>query len=307
MKYPLVDSKVMKHLFNNPARRFLRRGPWAGLGLLLATARPGGAQTLPPAWPDQPLAVTGCAPAQAVAGTRVVVRGQGFVGVSSVRFNGLEAEAFDIDSPTQLTALVPALASSGPVSVSTAAGTACTTQPLEVPPEVLVQGAQLVRGTYARLVVGPGGVATLAAPVRVLGTLVVQPGGHLDLGSYVVTGEGFQLADGATLSLSHPAGLAAAGATGGVQTATRSFSSEASYVYRPAQPGSQTGAGLPTRVRGLSVLSPAHSSARLTLTCGVAVGQVLHLGGTLATGGHSLLLLTSPTSGPALLLGLGKL
>lgn len=291
---------VMKQAATTQAAQ-RRRARWLGLGLLLAVAQGAIAQTLPPAWPDQPLAVTSCAPTQALAGTRIVVHGQGFVGVSSVRFNGIEAEEFTIDSPTQLTALVPALASSGFICVSTAAGQACTDQALEIPPEVVVQGAQTLRGAYARLVVGPAGTATLSGPVTVLGTLVVQRGGHLNLGDHVVTGGSFVAAPGATLRLSHPAGLALDGPSGSVQTSARSFSPEAYYIYCSRRAGSQTGTGLPSQVSGLAVASPAG----LTLTADVAISGALSLGGNLTLGPHTLTLLTEPTLGPALLLGPG--
>lgn len=276
-----------------------RRARWLGLGLLVALAQGAAAQTLPPAWPDQPLAVASCTPTQAVAGALVVVHGQGFVGVSSVRFNGVEAAEFLVDSPTQLTALVPAWASSGPVCVSTAAGQACSPQTLEIPPEVVVAGPQTLHGTYARLVVSPAGAATLDGPVAVLGTLVVQRGGHLDVGGYVVTGGSFVLAPGATLRLSHPAGLALDGPSGSVQTTTHAFSYDAYYIYGSRQPGSQTGTGLPSRVCGLAVASPTG----LTLTSDLAISRVVSLKGNLNLGARTLTLLTEPALGPALLLG----
>lgn len=70
-----------------------------------------------PAPPD----LTGFAPKAGLVGTTVVIRGHAFVGVTAVSFNGTPA-IFTVDSPTQITAEVPAGASTGPVAVGTAGG-----------------------------------------------------------------------------------------------------------------------------------------------------------------------------------------
>lgn len=54
--------------------------------------------------------VSGCAPAtgDVAGGTEVVITGTRFIDVTSVTFGGTEATSFEVDSPTQITAISPA-------------------------------------------------------------------------------------------------------------------------------------------------------------------------------------------------------
>ena len=52
----------------------------------------------------------------------MVVTGTGFTGATAVAFNGLAAASFAVNSATQITAVVPAGATSGPITVTTPAG-----------------------------------------------------------------------------------------------------------------------------------------------------------------------------------------
>ncbi len=70
-----------------------------------------------------PPAITGFAPGSGAVGVSVVISGANFSGTSAVRFNGLSAN-FAVNSPSQITATVPAGASSGPISVVTPGGVA---------------------------------------------------------------------------------------------------------------------------------------------------------------------------------------
>jgi hypothetical protein len=63
-------------------------------------------------------------PSNAAVGASVVITGGNFAGVTAVRFNGIDASSFTVDSLTQITATVPSLATSGPISVVTGRGTA---------------------------------------------------------------------------------------------------------------------------------------------------------------------------------------
>jgi hypothetical protein len=85
--------------------------------------------------------VTAAAPAPTIAsfaptsgpvGTEVVIRGSNFVNVTGVKFNGVSASSFTIDSATQIRAVVPTGASVGKISVSTATGMAPSTINFEV-------------------------------------------------------------------------------------------------------------------------------------------------------------------------------
>ena len=67
--------------------------------------------------------VAALAPSSGAPGQTVSLTGTGFVGVAGVSFNGTPAASFAVQSPTRLTAVVPAGATAGAVSVRTAAGT----------------------------------------------------------------------------------------------------------------------------------------------------------------------------------------
>jgi hypothetical protein len=77
------------------------------------------ATATPTASPPTVLSVT---PSSGWPGTVVTVTGSGFAGATSVTFNGTAA-TFTVVSGTQLTATVPAGATSGPIAVSTPTGT----------------------------------------------------------------------------------------------------------------------------------------------------------------------------------------
>lgn len=66
--------------------------------------------------------ITDFSPTNGPPGATVVINGANFVNVTAVQFNGTNA-AFSVTAPTQLHALVPANATTGPITVVTAAGT----------------------------------------------------------------------------------------------------------------------------------------------------------------------------------------
>ncbi|GAA4000247.1 hypothetical protein GCM10022408_09110 [Hymenobacter fastidiosus] len=66
--------------------------------------------------------VTAIAPSSGAPGQTVTITGTNFTGVNGVAFNGIPAPAFTVFSATSLQATVPGGASSGPVTVQTAAG-----------------------------------------------------------------------------------------------------------------------------------------------------------------------------------------
>jgi hypothetical protein len=63
-------------------------------------------------------------PTSGAAGTSVDIMGGNFTGATSVTFNGTADPDFVVNSPTDITAHVPAGATSGPISVTTPGGTA---------------------------------------------------------------------------------------------------------------------------------------------------------------------------------------
>jgi molybdopterin biosynthesis enzyme MoaB len=67
--------------------------------------------------------ISSFSPASGPVGTEVTVAGSNFSGATSVKFNGVSASTFSIDSATQIRANVPSGATTGKVSVTTAGGT----------------------------------------------------------------------------------------------------------------------------------------------------------------------------------------
>ena len=94
---------------------------------------------------------------------------------------------------------------------------------------------------------GPAGGSTVVV------TTAVQVSGTLLTNCQPLTGAGsFTLAAGATLGICDAAGISASGSTGAVQTTgTRSFSTDATYVYNGTA-AQVTGNGLPATVRSLT-------------------------------------------------------
>jgi len=79
----------------------------------------------------KPPVVQSFSPAAGSAGSAVTLFGSGFNGATSVKFNGANA-SFSVGSDTQITTTVPSGATSGPISVSTPAGTAASSSSFRV-------------------------------------------------------------------------------------------------------------------------------------------------------------------------------
>jgi hypothetical protein len=71
--------------------------------------------------PD-PILISGFTPTSGATGTQVVITGSGFTNVNQVAFNGIFTSAYNVDSPTQITATVPQGITSGFITVSNASG-----------------------------------------------------------------------------------------------------------------------------------------------------------------------------------------
>lgn len=67
--------------------------------------------------------VVSFSPTSGAPTSAVVITGMNFAGVTAVRFNGVEAASFTVDSTAQITAVVPAAATTGPISVVNSFGT----------------------------------------------------------------------------------------------------------------------------------------------------------------------------------------
>ncbi|WP_151087675.1 beta strand repeat-containing protein [Hymenobacter baengnokdamensis] len=259
-------------------------------------------------------AITSISPSTGSAGTAVVVNVSGNYNLTSGQvsfaFNGTAASAFTQTGPYQYTVTVPAGASTGPVSFTTPGGTATGptfTVPLvdlTVSTGTTANPTSIPAGTYNTITVNSPGVAQLSGAVVVNTSVTVNAGATLLTNCQGLTGAAsFTVAAGATLGVCDPAGISSTGSTGAVQTTgTRSFSTDASYVYNGTVAQS-TGNALPSQVRNLSTTN----ANTLTLSAPTSVAQVLTMGGAgnLATGSNGLTLLSS-ASGTALVVNSGS-
>ncbi len=91
--------------------------------------------------------ISGLSPGTGGTGTAVTINGANFINPSAVRFNGVAA-SFTLNSTTQIVAHVPAGASSGPITVTTADGTATSPGQFIVPAAGPAQ-LSLSSATYA--------------------------------------------------------------------------------------------------------------------------------------------------------------
>ena len=111
-------------------------------------------------------------PSGGVVGSKVVITGAGFLGTTSVEFSG-KAATFNVDSPTQITATVPAGAVTGKLRITTPTGAFQTTQTFAVlpaPAPVVIGGDwESTQGQY--VLIGSGftsvtGVTVAGVPVQ---------------------------------------------------------------------------------------------------------------------------------------------
>ncbi len=90
---------------------------------LLPGIGPGSAGTMEASTPAGAPTIDDLSATRGAAGSEVVITGMSFFNVMSVAFNGVEA-AFTVDSPTQITVIVPSDAPTGAITVTTDSGVA---------------------------------------------------------------------------------------------------------------------------------------------------------------------------------------
>ena len=153
-----------------------------------------------------------------------------------------------------------------------------------------------------------GNTVTIGSPVTIDeltidtgGTLVINAGVTLDdgpgndmivngtlncSGTNIISGSGsFVLSPSATLIIGSPEGISSSGFSGNIQTASRTFSTDASYVYAGSS-AQITGDGLPSVVRDLTI----DNLSGVTLSKTVTLNGTLYLtAGELTTGSNDLI------------------
>jgi hypothetical protein len=93
--------------------------------------------------------ITDFKPASVGVGSSVTIRGANFINVTGVQVNGASAPGFIVDSTSQIRIIIPAGATNGPITVSTASGTAVSGGNLSIidaPPNDNFAAALLLKG-----------------------------------------------------------------------------------------------------------------------------------------------------------------
>lgn len=174
------------------------------------------------------------------------------------------------------------------------------------PDLVVSTTTSIAAGTYNSITVTGTGVGTLAGNVVVNSKVTVQTGGTLNDGCSVISGAGdFTLAAGGKLGICNAQGISTLAGQGMLQnTGLRVLSTDASYVYNGTV-AQVTGNALPAQVRNLTTTN----ASRVTLSQGVAIAQVLTIGGqgglTQPSAAASITLLSDATTGTALIANTG--
>lgn len=75
-------------------------------------------------------------PTNGLPGSTVTLNGANFLGATNVSFNGITASSFNVTADSQITATVPAAATTGPISVNTPGGSVTSSVPFYLPPRL---------------------------------------------------------------------------------------------------------------------------------------------------------------------------
>ncbi|MFM9944521.1 MAG: T9SS type A sorting domain-containing protein [Bacteroidia bacterium] len=143
-----------------------------------------------------------------------------------------------------------------------------------------IQGNITVNKTSGKVNLGSGVTIYTAKSLTVTA-------GTLNCLNQVVSGPTFTLASGATLELGSTGGIASSGATGNIQTTTRTFNSGSFYVYSGISGAQVTGTGLPSTIAGLTI----NNSSGVSLTASETINTLFTLtNGNLSLGIHNIVM-----------------
>jgi hypothetical protein len=97
-----------------------------------------------------PPTITEISPSSGLAGTIVTITGTDFSGATAVSFNGVAAASYTVDSATSITATAPTGVTTGPISVTTAGGTASSTGNFTVPKLTITAPSSINEGDVSQ-------------------------------------------------------------------------------------------------------------------------------------------------------------
>src|SRR5439155_646682 len=124
--------------------------------------------------------ITSFTPTSGPVGSSVTLSGTAFTGATAVTFNGTSAVSFSVTSATAISATVPSGATSGPLSVTTPAGTATSSSVFTVVNDVTPPTVTMTAPTAGATVAGTVTVSASAADnVGVLGVQFKLDGANL--------------------------------------------------------------------------------------------------------------------------------
>jgi len=131
-------------------------------------------------------------PTGGAAGTAVAITGENFTGATSVTFGGFAASSFTVNSATSITATVPPGAVSGPISVTTPAGTTSSAVNYEISAPPAIASFTPTRGKVGTQVTITGTNLTGATAVAFGGTpaTAIAAGSDTQLTATVPAGAG---------------------------------------------------------------------------------------------------------------------
>jgi IPT/TIG domain len=118
----------------------------------------GGVVPVPPS-------INNFSPLSGSVGTSVTITGSHFTGATAVGFGGVAATQFTVDSDTQITATVPAGATTGPITVSTPAGSGASATTFQVSGVPSITGFTPASGVAGTVVTITGSSFTGATAV----------------------------------------------------------------------------------------------------------------------------------------------
>ncbi len=185
---------------------------------------------------------------------------------SSITYNGTIAQSLGAGFPTSVNNLT-----------------------INNPAGVTMNGSCTVNGT---LTMTAGNLAT--------GTnaLTISNSAIFSASAYVSGSGSFILSNGASISTANPSGITASGASGSIQTSTRTLSTSANYIYNGSS-SQVTGNGIPANVNNLTI----NNSAGVSLTSSCQVNGTLALTTRLGIGTGNTLTINGAVSGSGGLTG----